>query len=156
MGCGQSAILCSPPSAWMVEEPGFCIKWKTFITTACTPAASKSDESTARTTPRVASGRKAGSAISPCARERESGIGLLLSNLPPAPSFVRRGSIQHSPSFVRRGSIQPSPSFVRRGSVEFSPLPQRGRGAGGEGFTGWGLPGDDEDILAFRLLPRNR
>src|SRR5579871_603937 len=69
MGCGHPAILCSPPKAAMVEEPGFCIRWKTFITTASMPMDSRSVASRLRTTPRVASGRKAGSGRSPWTRE---------------------------------------------------------------------------------------
>jgi hypothetical protein len=54
------AILCIPPRACIVEEPGCCIKWNVFITIELIPIERKSAESTDRTTPKVASGRKTG------------------------------------------------------------------------------------------------
>src|SRR5262245_31510313 len=66
IGRCQPDIACSPPSALIVEEPGRCIRWNVFMTSAGTPQASRSPASTARTTPSVASGRKAGSGRSPC------------------------------------------------------------------------------------------
>lgn len=69
-------IWCSPPSACTVEEPGRCIRWKVFITTASMPQRSTSSLSTPRTTPSVASGRKAGSWTSPRGSCKEVFVGL--------------------------------------------------------------------------------
>ena len=38
IGRSHPHIRCSPPSAWMVDDPGRCIRWKAFITTAWIPA----------------------------------------------------------------------------------------------------------------------
>ena len=90
IGRSQPHIRCSPPSAWIVDEPGRCIKWNAFITTARTPHCSRSALSTERTTPWVASGRKMGSRSSARARRRRLG-GERTSPPGPSPNNGERG-----------------------------------------------------------------
>ena len=66
IGPAQSMNLWIPPMAEITDEPGRDARCTVLTINAATPHAAESVESSARTAPRVASGRNAGSSSSPC------------------------------------------------------------------------------------------